>query len=77
MKACFLRAASRPTGTLDAALIFIPRTFDRGADLVAHPENTRAWVSVYIRFKSVLMEMHSNVFPSISVPFENKQRKEL
>lgn len=40
MKACFLRAARRPTGTLDAAFIFILRTIDRGVDVGAHPETS-------------------------------------
>lgn len=38
MKACFLRAARRLTGTLSAAFIFILETFSRGTDVEAHPE---------------------------------------
>lgn len=74
MKACFLGAASRPTGTLDAALIFILRTFDRGADLVTHPET---YVGQHI-YTLCIFSSNGNAFKFIPLyinPFDYKQHK--
>lgn len=71
MKACFLKALSRLTGTIDAALILSLETFNRGADLVAHPEKT-AGQSIFTWFAFIPMKMYSNIFPHL---LDYKQRE--
>ncbi len=79
MKACFLRAAGRPTGTLDAALIFILRTSDRGADSVAHTETSMGqhiyFLSVFLRWKYI--QMYSPLYPSLWLKAASTIKSEL
>ena len=52
MKACFLRTARRPTGTLDAAFIFILRTFDWGSSCGSPSWNVRGSARKHTAFPS-------------------------